>query len=98
MYIKLDHYVVDVLMRDLTGHDRKPTAFVVYLFLWYRTHGSDERQLRASHQMIARATGLSRRTVQEAIAWLVRRRLVKVQRAHRTAVPVYSVMRPWKRA
>src|SRR5947209_345489 len=98
MYVKLDHYVVDVLMRDLTGHDRKPAAFVVYLFLWYRTYGSDARSLRASHQAIANATGLSRRAVQSSIQWLLRRKLVRAQRASRTAVPQYFVNRPWKRS
>ncbi|HKD92284.1 MAG TPA: helix-turn-helix domain-containing protein [Terriglobales bacterium] len=96
MYVKLDHYVVDVLMRDLTGHDRKPAAFVVYLFLWYRTYGSDARSLHASHQTIANATGLSRRAVQNSIQWLLRRRLIRVHRAHRTAIPEYTVNRPWK--
>ena len=97
MYVKLDHYVVDVLMRDLAGHDHKPAAFLVYLFLWYRTVGSDQSRLKASHQQIAGATGLSRRTVQNSIAWLLRRRLLRVHRASRTAVPVYAVNRPWKR-
>lgn len=98
MYIKLDHYVVDVLMRDLTGHDRKPCSFVVYLFLWYRTVGSDERSLRASHRTISNCTGLSRRAVQNSIQWLLRRRLVRVHRTHRTAIPEYFVNRPWKKS
>ena len=97
MYVKLDHYIVDVLMRDLTGHDRKPAAFVVYLFLWYRTIGSDARSLRISHQSIANQTGLARRTVQTSIRWLLHRRLIRVHHASRTAVPIYAVNRPWKR-
>ena len=32
----LDSYVVDVLMPDLVGHDRRPATFVVYLFLVQR--------------------------------------------------------------
>lgn len=31
--IALDSYVIDVLMPDLVGHDRRPAAFLVYLFL-----------------------------------------------------------------
>ena len=27
----LDRYVVDVLLRDLVGHDHSPAAFIVYL-------------------------------------------------------------------
>jgi hypothetical protein len=29
----LDDYIVDVLMRDLVGHDRRPVSFLVYLWL-----------------------------------------------------------------
>jgi len=29
--VTLDDYVVDVLMRDLVGHDRKPASFLVCL-------------------------------------------------------------------
>lgn len=31
--LNLDDYVVDVLMRDLVGHDRRPASFLVYLWL-----------------------------------------------------------------
>ena len=29
----MDDYVFDTLMPDLVGHDRQPSAFIVYLFL-----------------------------------------------------------------
>ena len=29
----LDDYVIDVLLRDLVGHDRRPVSFLVYLWL-----------------------------------------------------------------
>ena len=32
-------YVLDTLMADLVGHDRQPSAFLVYLHLWRRTAG-----------------------------------------------------------
>ena len=32
--LPLDPYITDVLMRDLVGHDRTPSAFIVYLWLW----------------------------------------------------------------
>ena len=38
--VPVDAYVLDTLMADLVGHDRQPSAFLVYLFLWRRTHGS----------------------------------------------------------
>jgi hypothetical protein len=30
--ISIDDYVLDVLMRDLTGHDQQPAAYLVYLY------------------------------------------------------------------
>ena len=96
-YLRLDHYVVDALMRDLTAHDRRPAAFLVYLHLWAQTRGAERRSTRTSHTRIAVSTGLSRRTVQNAIALLVRRRLVLVIRDHPTATPEYVVACPWRR-
>ena len=98
MYIKVDHYVIDVLMRDLTWHEKRPAAFIVYLYLWYRTLGADLRTVRASHQQIATATGLSKSAVQDSIKLLVRRRLLSTQRRSRTAVPQYTLSRPWRRS
>jgi hypothetical protein len=31
--VKLDQYVLDSLMRDLVGHDRRPVSYLVYLWL-----------------------------------------------------------------
>ena len=31
--VALDDYIIDVLMRDLVGHDRRPVAFLVFLWL-----------------------------------------------------------------
>ena len=39
--LKLDSYVLDTLMCDLVGHDRRPSAFLVYLYLWRHSHGND---------------------------------------------------------
>lgn len=94
----LDPYVMDVLMRDLTGHDRQPSAFLVYLFLWYRTFGSGERAVAISHNGIAHATGLSKSAVQTSVRTLQRRRLLHQARASITATPEYTVLRPWVRA
>jgi CRP-like cAMP-binding protein len=96
-YLRLDHYVVDVLMRDLAGHDRRPAAFLVYLHLWAETRGAERRTMRTSHNRIATSTGLSRRTVQNALALLVRRKLVRVIRDRPTAIPEYLVACPWRR-
>jgi len=58
--IRLDDYVVDVLLRDLVGHDHSAAAFVVYLFLWRRTLGGGRKRVRLSHREIALETGLSK--------------------------------------
>ena len=29
--LRVDDYVIDVLLRDLVAHDRSPSAFLVYL-------------------------------------------------------------------
>jgi phage replication O-like protein O len=95
--LRLDAYIVDVLLRDLVGHDRSAATFVVYLFLWRQTAGEDRKRVRMSHREIAEATGLSKSAVQAGLRTLVRRRLVRVDKASRTAIPAYTVLRPWIR-
>jgi hypothetical protein len=92
-----DEYIFESLMRDLVGHDRQPSAFLVYLHLWWRTHGSRRESAQVALQDIAEETGLSKRSVQDAIAWLSKRKLLSISRASITAVPVYTVLRPWTR-
>ena len=93
----LDPYIVEVLMRDLTGHDRQPSAFLVYLFLWYRTLGSGVRTVQISHASMADATGLSKSAVQSAVRTLTRRRLIHSAQQTMTSTPEYRVHRPWIR-
>ena len=93
--VTLDAYILDSLMPDLVGHDRQPSAFLVYLFLWRGTEGHGT--VRVALRDIAEATGLSKRAVQAALSWLVKRKLIAVARASMTAVPVYTVLRPWRR-
>jgi hypothetical protein len=95
--LQVDDYIIDTLMLDLVGHDRQPSAFLVYLFLWRQTHGTRAASARVALQDIAEQTGLSKRSVQSAIGWLARRRLIAVARESITAIPVYTVMRPWRR-
>jgi hypothetical protein len=95
--VAIDAYVLDTLMADLVGHDRQPSAFLVYLFLWRRTHGSGEASAQVSLLDISAATGLSKRAVQEALRLLAKRRLLSIQRAGITAIPIYTVRRPWVR-
>ena len=94
--VKIDPYIVDTLMADLIGHDKTPSAFIVYLYLYRRAAGRP-RALRASHQMIANDTGLSKSAVQAALRHLNRRKLVRSERASQTATPQHFVLRPWAR-
>ncbi|HEX5053357.1 MAG TPA: helix-turn-helix domain-containing protein [Planctomycetota bacterium] len=94
--VEVDAYVLDSLMPDLVGHDRQPSAFVVYLFLWRGSRGG-QKDLQVSLLDIVAGTGLSKRAVQAALQTLGKRRLVTIARASITAVPVYTLRRPWQR-
>lgn len=90
----LDDYIINVLMRDLVGHDYKPTSFLVYLWL------SAEQTKRggpvqASYQELAESVGISKSSAQSATNWLLRRKLITATRENATATPVYAVHRPW---
>lgn len=94
--LRLDEYVVDVLMRDLVGHDRRPACFLVYLWLV----SEEQRRGKAvqiSYQELAESVGVSKSSAQSAVGWLVRRKLLSVTKQTVTATPKYSVLSPWKR-
>jgi hypothetical protein len=93
----LDPYIVDTLMRDLIAHDRAPSAFVVFLWLWRQTHAQGRERIGASLAEIAHATGLSKSSIQSAIRRLSRRRLVTANKAGPTIAPIYQVNETWKR-
>lgn len=93
--IPVDPYVIDSLMPDLVGHDRKPSAFVAYLWLWRRTRGAS-RATCASYQMIADGTGLSKGSAQAALRWLVRRGLVEAERPTSTSAPTLRLKCHWR--
>ena len=95
--IKVDAYVVEVLLRDLTGHERSPAAFLVYLYLWAKSAGGNTRRVQLSLRELAEGTGLSKSAVQSAIRLLKGRRLLRTERRHTTAVPRYTLHRPWAR-
>jgi DNA-binding transcriptional MocR family regulator len=95
--IELDAYVVDVLMPDLVGHDKRPAAFVVYLHLLSAAQRLRRDTVTASLQGIATRTGLSKSTVQSALRHLARRGLIDAQLRATTARPQRRVLRPWLR-
>jgi hypothetical protein len=95
--IRFDFYVLDGLMPDLVGHDKQPSAFIVYLYLWTRLSSSRARRIRASHQTVANDTGLSKSAVQAAMKNLLRRKLIRSELEFRTDTPQYTVLRPWRK-
>jgi DNA-binding MarR family transcriptional regulator len=90
----LDAYVLDVLMRDLVGHDHRASAFLVYLVL---AAASKDGAPRLSYAQLAERTGLSKRSVQDAVLRLVDRNLLRVTRRGATEVPRYEPLTPWRR-
>ncbi len=93
--IQLDDYVLDDLMRDLVGHDRRPATYLVYVWL------AAEQQRRKkpvviSYSELAESTGLSKTSAQAAVGWLVRRRMLSVTKQNVTATPSYMIQTPWK--
>lgn len=94
--IALDTYVLDVLMRDLVGHDKKPSAFIVYLYLAARIERDMTHRVEASYGAIASATGLSKSAVQQAISHLKKRKLITVSRESPTSTPQYRLYRHWR--
>jgi hypothetical protein len=94
--IQLDDYVTDVLMRDLIGHDKRPVAFLVYLWL-----AAEEQRRNApvqiSYQELAESIGVSRSSAQTSVGWLLRRKLLEAARASVTATPSYRALTPWRK-
>jgi hypothetical protein len=95
--LSIDAYVLDVLMPDLVGHDRRPATFVVYLFLLRRAAKARRDTVSVSLQTIATNTGLSKSTVQAALRHLRRRELLDPSITATATTPVRRVMRPWIR-
>jgi predicted regulator of amino acid metabolism with ACT domain len=93
----LDAYVTDVLMRDLVGHDRRPVSFLVYLWLSVEQQ-SRNSAVQISYSELAECIGVSKSSVQSAVSWLVRRRLLTASKVNVTATPRYTVLSPWKDA
>lgn len=93
--ISLDDYVVDVLMRDLVGHDRRPVSFLVYL--WIASQQSlSSGIVEASYHQIAESIGVSKSSAQSAVGWLIKRELLACTKKTVTAIPRYRTLTPWR--
>jgi hypothetical protein len=76
----------------------KPPIIFVYLFLWRQTHGAASAHTHVALVDIAEATGACPSVrCRTRWGWLGKRRLIAVAGESLTAVPVYSVLRPWRR-
>src|SRR4051795_6070845 len=94
--IPIDDYVLDVLMRDIVGHDRQPAAYLVYVWLYGPAVRGKWKPVEASLRTLAEATGLSKSAVQTALDLLRRRELVETKSEHATATPKHRVLRHWR--
>ena len=94
--IPIDDYVLDVLMRDIIGHDRQPAAYLVYLYLYGQAARQKWKSVSASLRMLAEATGLSKSAVQTALELLRRRELIDTTSDHATAISKHRVLRHWR--
>jgi hypothetical protein len=100
--IAIDDYVIDVLMRDLVGHDRRVVSFLVYL--WFtseqgKEQGKEQRKghvVEASYRQIAESIGVSKSSAQAAVVWLIKRKLLASTKKTVTATPRYKVLTPWR--
>jgi hypothetical protein len=93
--VNVDTYVLDSLMADLVGHDRRPSAYILYLSL-LRLCGQSGT-IDISLQGLATASGLSKTAVQRSVVHLKRRGLIGVRTAGSTQVPHYEIRQPWQR-
>ena len=93
--MKIDAYILDTLMRDLVAHSRSAAAFLVYLQLYRQTHGAGRESVAISHSVLGEIIGISKRSVQTALAHLIERRLIRRRKAKPTSVPIYTVLTPW---
>ena len=95
--IPVDDYVIDVLMRDLVGHDRQPAAYLIYVYLYGQAARNKWKPVATSLRALADATGLSKSGVQTALDSLRRRELIATTSEHATATPRHRVLRHWRK-
>ena len=93
--LSVDAYVLDSLMADLVGHDRRPGAYILYLSLLRLC--SLTGSVGISLQGLATATGLSKSAVHRSVTHLSRRGLIVVRVDGPTQAPDYEILQPWRR-
>ena len=93
--LKIDEFVVKSLMRDLVSHDKKPSAFIVFLYIYCAIENSEDDSVALSLNQLVDATGLSRSAVQGGIHTLLRRQLLTSDKKTVTTTPIYRVHKYW---
>jgi DNA-binding transcriptional MocR family regulator len=90
----IDPYVLDPLMRDLVGHDHRPSSYLVFLALSASAAGSGTTSISLSE--LAEQTGLSKRGVHSAVQHLLGRGLLEAKKRAATEIPRYRPLAPWR--
>ena len=68
------------------------------VYLWLAAEqGRRGGAVEISYREIAEGIGVSKSSVQGAVGWLVRRKLLAVRKASVTATPCYTVLCPWRK-
>ncbi len=93
-HLRIDPYVVEVLLPDLVGHDRRASAYLIYLVI----AASPDSRLAAGYDRLAERAGVSRRSAQAAVAHLTQRGLLEITRGGATDTSEYRALTPWRRA
>jgi hypothetical protein len=93
--IEIDPYIIDVLMRDLAGHDRRPASFLVYLWLAAEAEQQGS-EVQIGYRELAENVGISKSAAQSAVRWLIKRHLLSAKKSNATALPSYKTLSPWK--
>jgi hypothetical protein len=55
------------------------------------------KEVEISHRELAESIGVSKSSVQGAVGWLIRRKLIEVRKSSVTATPCYLVLSPWRK-
>ena len=91
----LDDYLVETLLPDLIGHDRSPSAFLVYLKLWHMAGGPGAR-LQTSLPRLRWKRACRNPRSRQRCAICAGAAISPAGAASPTAVPIHTVNAPWR--
>jgi len=85
--MKVDPYLIDTLMRDLVPTAAPPRRFLCTTAYAPKPTGPAGSRLAISHTVLAGLIGISKRSVQIAVAHLAGRRLIRQRKGRPTQFP-----------